>query len=618
MAAVGDPPRGPRAALERLRRRVGSRLDPPGAADPSGALLRALVTGDRSRLTDGLRRPFVQSGTAHLLAVSGLHIGWAFLLGRLVGLAALYPWPSARLQRRRGTCAVLAGLVVASGYAALAGFSVPTLRAALMAAAAAAALLSGRRGAGWNGLSAAGLLILSLDPASLFEPSFGLSFLAVAGLLLWRPTGGVIGRLVGCTLGASLATAPLIAHLGLPLPALGIVANLLLVPWFTAVVVPLGLLTAALVLVAPSAAGLFSGALHAAAHVGYEAAGALGSPDLLPPLATPAWVSAPVLALFALRVRLRGEARRACVLAAAAAFSLLPLIGGPSQAVRGGAEMLFLNVGHGDATLVRSERAAWLVDAGPALGRLDAGRRTVLPVLRAEGVGRIDVLVLTHADRDHIGGAPSVLRRVPVEEIWIAAATADDADFARVRLAAARRGVPLRVVAAGHVRRVGSWRARVLWPPPGYRPNHRNAGSLVVRFEGPGGCALLPGDAPLEVERRLARSLTPCSVLKLGHHGSEGSSGARWLAALAPELAVASASRVRADRFPGVALRERLRERRVTLYETSRVGAVRVCFAEPFFVLPHRTDEGSRSSPVGAGKAGGLRGHPVYRGPSRW
>jgi competence protein ComEC len=566
MAAVGDPPRGPRAALERLRRRVGSRLDPPGAADPSGALLRALVTGDRSRLTDGLRRPFVQSGTAHLLAVSGLHIGWAFLLGRLVGLAALYPWPSARLQRRRGTCAVLAGLVVASGYAALAGFSVPTLRAALMAAAAAAALLSGRRGAGWNGLSAAGLLILSLDPASLFEPSFGLSFLAVAGLLLWRPTGGVIGRLVGCTLGASLATAPLIAHLGLPLPALGIVANLLLVPWFTAVVVPLGLLTAALVLVAPSAAGLFSGALHAAAHVGYEAAGALGSPDLLPPLATPAWVSAPVLALFALRVRLRGEARRACVLAAAAAFSLLPLIGGPSQAVRGGAEMLFLNVGHGDATLVRSERAAWLVDA----------------------------------------------------EIWIAAATADDADFARVRLTAARRGVPLRVVAAGHVRRVGSWRARVLWPPPGYRPNHRNAGSLVVRFEGPGGCALLPGDAPLEVERRLARSLTPCSVLKLGHHGSEGSSGARWLAALAPELAVASASRVRADRFPGVALRERLRERRVTLYETSRVGAVRVCFAEPFFVLPHRTDEGSRSSPVGAGKAGGLRGHPVYRGPSRW
>jgi competence protein ComEC len=591
IAPVGGPPRGPGASLERLRRRAADGLDPPELPEPSGALLRALITGDRSRLSREIRQPFEQSGTAHLLAVSGLHVGWAFLLGRLAGLAALYPWRSVRVQRARRRWALFSGLALAGSYAALAGLSVPTLRAAAMATAGAAVLLVGRRATAWNTLAGAGLLILALDPSSLFEPAFGLSFLAVAGILLWQPRGHFVGRLVGCTLGASLGTAPLVVYLGLPLPTFAIVANLLLVPWFTAVVVPVGLLAAAIAMFEPSAAAPLSAGARAVAQAGLDAAGLLRSSDLMPFLAMPGWTAAVVLSLFAVRVGLRREHRLAGALCAVALVLALctwaPTRRGSSRRT---AEILFLDVGHGDATLVRSGDATWLIDAGPMLGSLDVGRRTVLPALRAEGVRRLDVLVLTHADRDHIGGAPSVLERVPVGEIWTSLAAAEDPDLARVRLTAARLGVPLRVVAAGSVASLGSWRTRVLWPLPGYRTVDRNAGSLVVRFEGPGGCALLPGDVPAEVERRLLVDLTLCSVLKLGHHGSRSSSGPQWLDVLSPEIAVASASPSRRDRFPGPVLRDRLRARSIALYETSRFGAVRICFADPPFVLPYRVD----------------------------
>jgi hypothetical protein len=109
------------------------------------------------------------------------------------------------------------------------------------------------------------------------------------------------------------------------------------------------------------------------------------------------------------------------------------------------------------------------------------------------------------------------------------------------------------------------------------------------------------------VERRLSARLGPCAVLKLGHHGSVGSTGPAWLAALKPEVAVASASRFRADRFPGPSLRGRLSAERVTLYETWRFGAVRVRFSDPPFVIPHRDDSPPSATRLGTPKVATLR-----------
>jgi competence protein ComEC len=553
--------------------------------------LRALIVGDRARLVDSARRPFERSGTAHLLAVSGLHIGWAFALGRLLVLGGLYPWPGVRLQRGRRRWAAFFGLGVGASYAILAGLSVPTLRAAAMAGAGAVTLLGGRPAAGWNALAGAALFILALDPASLFAPSFGLSFLAVAGILLWRPRGRLVTQLASCTLGASLATAPLLVHLGLPLPTLGIVANLVLVPWFTGVVVPLGLGVAVLALVLPEGAALLAPLARVAADAGLRAAELLASPELLPASATSAPVAAIVGAVFAVRVGLRGELRLAGAIGLLAGMvGVTTGITASRSPAHPGLEVLFLDVGHGDATVVRHADSAWLVDAGPRWGSFDAGRRVVLPALRAEAVGRLDVLVLTHADRDHIGGASAVVERFDVGEIWVSPLTVDDPSLRRVREAAATRGVPLRIVVSGYEARLGEWRARALWPPPGLRPSSRNDGGLVVRLEGPAGCAILPADASLAVEQELAAGVSRCALLKLGHHGSETSSGPLWLAELDPDIAIASASCYRAGQFPSPAVRDRLRARHVTLYETARFGAVRVRLTDRPVVLPYRTD----------------------------
>ena len=166
--------------------------------------------------------------------------------------------------------------------------------------------------------------------------------------------------------------------------------------------------------------------------------------------------------------------------------------------------LLFLDVGHGDAVLLRSGRHAWLIDAGPRFGSYDAGRLVVAPALRAEGVHRLDALVLTHADRDHIGGAVAVLGAVPVDEIWLSAPTLNAAPMLEVRRAAAERGVPLRVVDDGYLRRAAGLTLRVLWPPPHLSPGPDNRASLVLRVESAHACVMLPGDVPADVERRQA------------------------------------------------------------------------------------------------------------------
>ena len=590
---VEPPPRSVRAWIERLRRTVSGVLD-PNPSMPSGALLRALVTGDRSRLTASVRSPFERSGTAHLLAVSGLHIGWAFLFGRLLGRLVGFPLPSRTLQRIRPRVALGVGLATAGGYAALAGLSVPTLRAVAMAAAGAVAVLSGRAPAGWNALLAAAGVVLAVDPASLFEPGLALSFLAVAGILLWRPSGGGLSRLVGCTLGASLATAPWLASMGLPLPVLSVLANLLLVPAFGLVAVPLGLLAASLVAASAEAAASVAVAARGAVGLGASAARLLESPDLLAGPVDPLGVAAVSSGLLALRSLHRGDRRLARGLAALAVGLALAAWPGPRQGGwRGTTEILFLEVGHGDATLVRSGPTHWLIDAGPRTTRFDAGRRIVLPALRAWGVDRLEVLVVTHADRDHLGGVAAVLERVPVGEVWLGRATLDDPALLRVRRVAAARGVPLRVVSRGDRASVGSWTARVLWPPEGSLPSHRNDAGVVLRIEGSEGCVLLPADVSQAVEAKILGSLRPCAVLKLGHHGSRTSTGPRWLEALDPELAVASASRGRTARFPAVQVRARLNARGVTLYETARFGAVRVSFGPGSAVVaPYRVEVG--------------------------
>jgi competence protein ComEC len=564
-------PWSPRSGLERIRRRAGAAVDPAELSGRAGPVLRALVTGERAALNPQVRDSFTRSGTAHLLAVSGLHVGWVFALTHLSVGWVLRRSSSPMLLRGATRVALGVGVIAACLYAGVAGLGVPALRATAMAFAGTLAVWGGRRAASLNALALAALAVLALDPASLFDAAFALSFSAVLGILLWGSPGGRLLPLLHATLGATLATAPWIAALGGPLPVGTVVANLLAVPFFGIVVVPLGLLNA---MVGPS---LAPGA-QLVTELGIRGVELLSSPDLLAGAREPVWLSLAICcAGFSLRMLARARRTAAWSLAFAAVVAGAVAWAAPeSGAARRSPWALFLDVGHGDATLLRGSDGAWLVDAGPRFGPFDAGRSTVVPALRAEGVTRLRGLIITHVDRDHAGGAGSVLRALPVAELWLSLDTWLDPGSAELRLEAARRGTRLRVVAAGDRAGLGGLDLRVLWPERGARFADANEGSIVLRVEGEGHCALLPGDVPVRVERHLLADSPPCELLKLGHHGSLSSSDPAWLDRLAPWVAVSSAGRRSGAQLPHPRVRERLAGRRVSLYETWRHGAVRV------------------------------------------
>ncbi|MCP4002692.1 MAG: DNA internalization-related competence protein ComEC/Rec2 [bacterium] len=572
LLASGSP--GVPALLERARRAIGNALDPIDQSRRSSALLRALATGDRQRLDFETRSAFSRSGTAHLLAVSGLHVGWVLALVHGIGLRILRHSSRLFILRRAGSLAQIAGVSCACLYAALSGFGVPSLRAATMAFAGALAISRGRSPAGANALAFACLVVLATDPGSLFDAGFALSFCAVAGLLLWRPPTAAFSGLVHCTLAATLATAPLVVAIGAPLPRDALAANAVAVPYFGLVVVPAALLTGAAGALFPDLSGGFSTTARVAAEFGIELITWLESPDLSRALGGAVELAAAVsLSGFALRLLLVQRLVPATLCIAGAAGGLvLAAMDGPRP--NDTTSALFFDVGHGDAVLLRDSEHAWLVDAGPRVGAFDAGRHVLAPGLRALGVRRLDVLAITHADNDHIGGARSVIQSLAVGELWLTRLALESEAAGPLRDAAAARGIPIRVVAAGQKQGDERVSLQVLWPVSELLDVSSNLGSLVLRFETPGGCTFLSGDLPVRAERTLAAMQTPCSLLKLGHHGSRTSSDPLLLDALSPLAAVASSGRRRRAELPHRSVRTRLAERSIPLWITRRHGAI--------------------------------------------
>jgi len=220
-----------------------------------------------------------------------------------------------------------------------------------------------------------------------------------------------------------------------------------------------------------------------------------------------------------------------------------------------------------------------LIDAGPAYpGGADTGGLVILPALRALGVERLDVLILTHADLDHRGGALSVLRGVPVGEVWLPRGGIGDEGFAGVVEFCAARGIPIELQARGEARRsIGDLTIDVLWPPAeGERIGGRNAGSLVVGIDILGTRLLATGDIDRRTESRLlvAPERLRSDILKVGHHGSATSSTPAFLAAAQPTLAVVSAPCGGGRGLPAQAALRRIARAGAGLRWTGRDGAV--------------------------------------------
>ena len=594
-AASGGPEiaTGLGAWLEALRARLSARLRSgvgAGASPESGALLAALGVGDRAGLGISTRDAFASLGIAHLLAISGLHL--ALVAGLIyAGLRFLLSAWGDHGRDLRLVAGVGAG-VAALGYAQLVGFGVPVQRALIFLAAGLVALRLGRSLPLGHLLSIAWLGVGLAAPQSLFELGPQLSFAATGALLMAarRPVsesepqahrlGRVITRvrlLVHLSALALISTAPLLAWRGLAAGAPGVLVNVLAIPWTSAFLLPASLLATAAsgfegsvaegcLAISHSIAALTLAAVDGLSEVFAAGSGVRGRPH---------GIALGVAAVFAVQACRMGRTSAVLVIALSAVLWLRTAP--PADRVPSPPRLVMFDVGQGDALLLQGARSAVLVDAARAIpGGLDLGRSTVVPALAALGVDHLDALVITHGDIDHRGGAISVLDALPVSEIWLPWRSANDPNFAGLRRSAGRHGVAIVEMGAGAPpRRIGALRATPLWPPREGPLVPANARSLVFRFELAGWRILLTGDIGAEVEAALQASGVDLAadLLKVGHHGSRGSSTPAFLSAVAPRWLLLSAPCHGGSRLPHPEALARFEATGVPLAWTGRDGA---------------------------------------------
>ncbi len=568
------------------------------ASAEARGIFSALTVGERGRIPEPVNEDFRQAGLAHLLAISGLHLGFVaaglyfllvFLLARIRRLVLLID------VRRLSALLVIPVTVV---YTLLAGANLPAVRACIMVLCFLLAVIVRRESDPLQTLCAAALIILGLWPQSLFEVSFQLSFSAVFVIVLFMPrvTGWLrlplvrseeswwrrfpvrVAHFLLVTLLATLGTAPLAAFHFNQLSVMGLLANLVAVPLAAFLIVPLGLLFCILYPLSTLAAGfiadigLFLSALLADLAAWF---GGLGFAWFH--VATPTVFELILLygtLLFVLQLGRVRWARWAVV----SGFVLLIGswgVGRVSPLLSDDLLLTVIDVGQADSILVRFPGGdTLLVDGGAAReGGFDAGRRVVAPFLWGRGLTRLDVVAVTHPQTDHAGGLTSVVRLFRPDEVW--AAEPLEANPVTVPLAQAARevGAKVRILSAGSEPRPG---VSVLWPPSSLEGLEANERSLVLRITYKKHAFLLTGDLEEAGEAGLLDRDVDlrADVLKVGHHGSRRATTARLLARVRPAYAVISAGAKNAFGFPHVELLSRLDADRVQVFRTDRDGAV--------------------------------------------
>jgi competence protein ComEC len=564
-------------SIDGLRAGISEHIDsrlPPGR---SRALVKALAIGDTREIDEDGWDLYRATGTTHLIAISGLHVGLAAAVG--AGLAWLLWWrfPALGLRWPRPQGMALAALSSAGLYALLAGFSLPTQRTFLTIAVMLAGVLTRRELGWWTRYSLALVLVLLIDPLAPLGAGFWLSFGAVAWLILaysgrWAPQPW--WRLwLYPQLGLAVALLPLGLAFFQQASLVALPVNLLAVPYITFGVVPL--LLGALIAwpLAP-----VSNALWQAAWWLLEGFDALLVPSAMLP---GSWITLPAPGLVAWLLAILGAllllAPRGLPWRWLGAFALLPLIFPARTDIPPGSFVAtVLDVGQGQSVLVRTAQHALLIDTGPGFPEGgDLGDRVITPSLAALGVKRLDGLIVSHADSDHHGGTVTVRRRLLIRRYLISAPQAvDEAEPCRAGDRWVWDGVRIAIL-----------------HPPEFFPYLGNDSSCVVRIEAPGGSLLIPGDAGEIIEQRLIRERPEelrAAVLVASHHGSNSSSSAEFLAAVQPDHVVYSMGYRNRFGFPRAEVRERVRTTGATEWLTAESGAIEIVVGQAITMRPAR------------------------------
>lgn len=542
-----------------LRATLVARYQAALAELKQSAILQALAFGDRSQMQAPLRQLLRDTGTAHLMAISGMHIALAATGGWLLARAIQFALPARYISWR---FPLIVSWLTAALYCWIAGSHAPAQRAML-----ALTLWSAIRAAGWQ-LSAWQIWLLCVGALLLFDPlavlseSFWLSALAVAMLIIWFSWFALPYpyrtrrrwlplQLLHLQLGMMILMAPLQIFLFQGISLTALLANLLAVPVISFITVPL-LLLALLVPLQKAAQPLWWLADRSVDYLvqalQWLPAGWLSLHQTLPALIV-IWGG---LLLWRSGLIARTSARFASL--------LLALLLGRTDAQQSDWQIDFLDIGHGLAVAITQGREVVLYDTGPAWQQGDAGERTILPWLNYTG-RTLQGVILSHRHLDHRGGLNALLRARP--SLTIRSALGEPGHLPCVR---------------GQQWQWGQLRFTALWPPALPVAGHNND-SCVVRVDDGQVSLLLTGDLEQAGERKLAaleKGQLQATLLQVPHHGSRTSSTPLFLRHIAGEAAVASVARYNAWRMPARAVVKRYREQGYRWADTARSGQVRI------------------------------------------
>jgi competence protein ComEC len=547
-------------SIDGQRARLSTWIAEERGDGPIPGLLRALAVGDQNPVEDSAWSVLRATGTTHLVAISGFHVGLVGGFAALLAGIVLRVVPRLGLIWPRRQVQALAALLAASGYSLLAGMSIPVQRTLVMIAVVLGAVLLRRALGPWTALGLAAVAVMLFDPLAVLNPGFWLSFAGVAWLLF------CLGARSREDWWLSFGRAQMVSALGL-LPItlwffqqgslVGPLANLIAAPWISFVSVPL-------VLAATGLSGLAPGLAAATLALAERLTSLLWS--LLERMA--AWPGAewylpepdPLVMLLALAGALILVLPRAVPGRALGFLLLVPLlVPRVDRPPVGAFDARIVDVGQGLAVLVTTREHAMLIDTGAAHGRGSVAERVVVPTLRAAGVTRLDGLVVTHMDNDHAGGLDAV--DAVMAPGWLR------------RGGRSERGDPCR---AGD-----SWEwdgvvFRVLHPPPHF-PELGNDSACVLSIGEGAGRLLIPSDIGDAVESMLIRAegeRLRSAVLVAPHHGSRSSSSTAFLRRVRPEIAVFTVGHRNRFSHPAPEVVRRYRLIGATLLDSASSGQI--------------------------------------------
>ncbi|MBN2410944.1 DNA internalization-related competence protein ComEC/Rec2 [candidate division KSB1 bacterium] len=557
------------------------------------ALLKGLLVGAREDIDDELRQKFANVGIVHILAISGLHVGFI-----LFGL--MYICKSLGLPRGLQALFTIAGLVF---YAALTGGNAPVVRASVMAGIYLLGVAIQRRNSVFNTLSIAALVILLVNPLELFQPGFQLSFTAVLGIVLiyqklhaicgnifssWYEKGHdfriFILQLFLVSLSAQIATLPLTAYYFGRISVVSVFINLLVVP-AAGLIVGLGFVAVIFAVLYMPLGGIFlntvSLLLSGLIDLVQFAEKVPFSYFVVPRLSVMFIVLYFTVIIIFLVWRER-KARKSALL-----FLLMILnviVWSSFLGHKPGLKVTFFDVGQGDSILFEfPDKKILLVDAGERNEYSDRGRQVIAPYLQRNNIKKIDVLLISHPHSDHIGGAPYLLGHVKVGRIVRSKVNTHSPLETAVDSLAMLYHIKQQFVESGDtLSGFANTAILILHPDDEYINKKRNESdflnntSVVFKLIYGRRSFLLPGDAEQGAEEEMMcyNRLLKADVLKLGHHGSSTANSAAFRERVYPDYAVVSVGRFNRFGLPDTSLLKDMRGQGIDVIRTDDNGAV--------------------------------------------